>query len=202
MIDTIKTFGINIWQWFVENKDGITAFFMSGQFASLIAAAVMLVKNIKQTKANTQSTKTLNLALDKNNEMSQSVEKIGKDFQELKSENESLREELKNTEKKLEESNTRIQDSLNAMLEVQSIVYSTIRDDEVRMTVNKLLNNARYSDKNFKLELQTEIENMKKDFENRVNDMNKALTDSMSKVNNSINAGAKAEKKMNETTRY
>ena len=207
MIETIKTFGINIWQWFVENKDGITAFFMSGQFVTLIGAGVALYKTTKHVKVNTDSNKLLNTALNRNTELSdsmstelsESMKTLSNNFNLLKLENDSLRDKLVETENALQSSNALIVNSLNAILEVQSIVYSTIRDDEIRITVNKLLNNARYADKNFKLEMQNEIEAMKKEFEDKVKDMNDALNASVDRVTSTIQAGSQAEEKARNT---
>ena len=168
MIEWIKAFSISIWNWFIENKDSVTAFFMSGQAISFVAAIVMLIKNLRGTRANTASTETLNKTLTNTNEMSVAVKTLDENFQSLKQENDLLRVELAETESRLQEVNSEIKNKLNAIVEVQAIVYSTIRDDGVRQTVNTILNNARYSEKNFKQELETQIAELKESYSNEL----------------------------------
>ena len=204
-MEWIKTFFLNIWQWFTENKDGITAFFMSGQAISFVAAIVMLIRNLKGMKTNTSSTDALNQTLVNTNTMSDSVELLKSNFIALKSENDKLRSELKTTETLLEESNKELKDKLNAILEVQSIVYSTVRDDSVRQTVNTILNNARYSEKNFKEELQSQIDDLQIKLSNEVNAMTNKITESVSKVKTIMDAEENAKNtlhKKSENIRY
>lgn len=203
MIEMFKQFGVSIWLWFIENKDTITAFFMSGQAASFIAALVMLVKNVKSTKDNTESTRKLDETLLSTNCMHASVNNLDVNFSLLKQENDSLRTELKQTEEKLQIANTEIISKLNAIIEVQSIVYSTIRDDSVRQTVNTILNNARYSEKNFKESLETQIEELKNTYQSELQALNDKVSTSMEQVKDSLNAGKTAEQIMrnrNENT--
>lgn len=205
MIEWTKSFTISIWQWFVENKDGITAFFMSGQAISFVAAIVMLIKNLKGTKDNTASTNALNKTLENTNEMSNSITQLDDNFLVLKQENDLLRIELKETEDKLQEANSEIKNKLNAIIEVQAIVYSTIRDDSVRQTVNAILNNARYSEKNFKDELQIQIAELKESYSNELKAVNDKMTESMDKITEKLSATETAKTTMankHEILRY
>lgn len=205
MIEWIKSFATNIWQWFVENKDSITAFFMSGQAISFVAAIVMLVKNLRGTKDNTLSTNILNETLTNTNEMSNSIISLDSNFVMLKQENMSLRAELKETEDKLQEVNNEIKNKLNAIIEVQAIVYSTIRDDGVRQTVNTILNNARYSEKNFKDELQIQIAELKENYSNELKMVNDKMAKSMDEIAEKLSATETAKATMiekTETLRY
>lgn len=195
-MEWVKSFFLNIWQWFTENKDGITAFFMSGQAISFVAAIVMLIRNLKGMKTNTSSTDALNQTLVNTNTMSESVESLKIDFAALKSENDCLRSDLKATEILLEESNNELKNKLNAILEVQSIVYSTIRDDSVRQTVNTLLNNARYSEKNFKEELQSQIDDLQVKLSDEVNAMTNKIAESVNRVKTVMDAEENAKNTM------
>jgi chromosome segregation ATPase len=205
MIEWIKAFCVNVWSWFIENKDSITAFFMSGQAISFVAAIIMLIKNLKGTKANTASTETLNKTLTNTNEMSVAVKTLEENFQSLKQENDLLRTELAETETRLQEVNSEIKNKLNAIVEVQAIVYSTIRDDGVRQTVNTILNNARYSEKNFKQELETQIAELKENYSNELKAVNEKMAQSMDKITEKLSATETAKTTMAkkiETTRY
>ena len=196
MIDTFKSFGISIWQWFVNNKDGVTAFFMSGQAISFVAALVMLIKNLRGTKDNTASSKILNTTLENTNQMSDSVIRLDKNFLQLKQENDNLRKELADTEENILASNNELTNKLNAIIEVQAIVYSTIRDDGVRQTVNTILNNARYSEKNFKEELESKIEEFKTSYSEELKNMDKKMSESMNKISEQLSASTNAETAM------
>lgn len=207
MIETINLFFTNVWGWVLEHKEEISTFFMSGQFVSLVTAIVMLIKNAKQIRSNTSSTEALNSTLTNTNTMTGQITSLEKSVTELEKENAGLREELEETKNAITTDNKLIANKLNAILEVQSIVYSTIRDESVRQTVNTLLNNARYSDKNFKEQLQTEIEAIKTEFESKISDMSKAVNETINNVSKSMNAVEDARNKQtksaeDETTRY
>ena len=207
MIETINLFFTNVWGWILEHKEEISTFFMSGQFVSLVTAIVMLIKNAKQIRSNTSSTEALNSTLTNTNTMSGQIASLEKSVTSLEKENAGLRDELEETKNAITTDNKLIANKLNAILEVQSIVYSTIRDESVRQTVNTLLNNARYSDKNFKEQLQSEIEAIKTEFESKMSDMSKAVNETINNVSKSMNAVEDARNKQtksaeDETTRY
>ena len=206
MIEIVKSFALSIWQWFVNNEDAILAFFMSGQAMSFVAALIMLVKNLKVTKDNTKSSEILNKSLDANNEMKSAVLNLDENFKLLKNENDLLREELKETEDTLESKNKEILNKLNSILEVQTIVYSTIRDDSVRTTVNTILNNARYSEDNFKESLEKQIDEFKNTYNSELQKVNELISKSIEDVKTNLNAVKTAEKNIRkrseDVTRY
>ena len=208
MIEFLTTLKDNCWLWFLDNKDTILAWFMSGQAASVVTTIVMLVKNAKQIKGNTESTETLNTTLENTNVMKDDVDILKNKVSVLTEENTKLSNSVIDLETKLSQSNKLITSKLDSIIEVQSIVYSTIRDDSVRQTVNTILNNARYSDTNFKEQLESEISGLKEEFENKMADISKGMTEAIDKVSNSVNAAetakarAKELKGINETPRY
>lgn len=208
MIEFLTALKDNCWLWFLDNKDTIIAWFMSGQAVSVIASFVMLIRNAKQIKSNTDSTKTLNGTLTNTNVMKDDLDTLKQKVVTLADENEELSKSVVELETKLSESNKLIASKLDAIIEVQSIVYSTIRDDSVRQTVNTILNNARYSNTNFKEQLESEISGLKAEFETKIADISKGMTDAIDKVSTTVNAAevAKARaqelKGTNETLRY
>ena len=206
MIEYIKAFSLSIWEWVVTNRDSISTFVLSGQFASLVGALILLIRQIRQVKSNTSSTNMLNQTLTNTNTMSTSVRELDDNFKLLKAENDTLRTELSETEDRLQAANNEILNKLNAIIEVQSIVYSTVRDDSVRQTVNTILNNARYSEKNFKQELETQIETLKTTYENEMATLTKKVAASITEMSDSLNAGEQAraalKRRMDENVRY
>lgn len=204
-LQMVTAFGNSIWTWLVEHKEEIYAFVMSGQFVSLIVALVTIFRQFKQVKINTNSSQTLNKTLENTNTMSTSVTQLDTNFQLLKVENDSLRSELKETENKLETENKDILNKLNAIIEVQGIVYSTIRDDGVRQTVNTILNNARYSEQNFKESLEQQIDELKNNYAIELENINQRVTEGLENLSSSLKAGEKAKATMSnrtESTRY
>ena len=204
-LQMVTAFGNSIWTWLVEHKDEIYAFVMSGQFVSLIVALVTIFRQFKQVKLNTNSSQALNKTLANTNTMSTSVTQLDTNFQLLKAENDSLRSELKETENKLETENKDILNKLNAIIEVQGIVYSTIRDDGVRQTVNTILNNARYSEQNFKESLEQQIDELKNNYAIELENINQRVTEGLENLSSSLKAGEKAKATMSnrtESTRY
>lgn len=194
----VEQYGLSMWQWFTDNKDAITAFFMSGQFASFIAALIALIKTLGQVKTNTNSTNTLNATMTKTNEMSEAVNGVDDNVKKLTKENQGLRDELDSVYSKLEYQNTQLVDKLNSIIEVQSIVYGTIRDDSVRNTVSTILNNARYSDANTKERLQKQIDELKSTFDNEFTNMKDLVDGVIDNVSGGLNAAETARKKAQE----
>lgn len=199
MIEWIKAFGLNIWEWFTINKDSITAFFMSGQAISFVAAIVMLIKNLRGVTANTAATHKLDETLVNTNNMGASIVQLDNNFKALKKENDGLQEEIRRLKEDLTYQNSLITDRLNAILDVQTIVYSTIRDDTVRQTVNNILCNAKYSDKNVKDQMQNEIETLKHTFEEKLTQVNETMMNAVDKVSKNISSVDTAKERIQKT---
>lgn len=175
----------NIGNWFVINKDSIIGFVLSGQFATLIGAVVLLLRNLKSTKNNTEQSKTLNASLEANNSLID-TSKITKENSEfLKDAQDKLKNQVNEFEAKLDAKMAMVTDKINAMLEVQSIVYSTIKDEKVRSTVNNLLVNAKYAETATRAELQKQVEELKAKVAEQVDQLNKTVetvSDSVVKI--------------------
>lgn len=168
-------FLVNIGNWFVINKDAIIGFVLSGQFATLLGAVVLLIKNLKSTKNNTEQAKTLNQSLEANKVLAD-TSKITKENSEfLKDAQDKLKNQVNEFEAKLDAKMAMVTDKINAMLEVQSIVYSTIKDEKVRNTVNNLLVNAKYAETATRAELQRQVEELKAKVAAQVEQLNKTV---------------------------
>lgn len=157
----------NCYMWVAENYKEITMTLTSAQFISIISAIAIFLKNIKSSKDNTTATKALNSTMKNTNSMSESIATLKNELETVKTENKALAEGLRET---LEFLNTHSA-KLNAMLEVQSVVYSTIKDDKIRNTVNSLLINARYSENASRAKLQKEVESLRAKVAEKMNDV-------------------------------
>lgn len=145
------------YQWVAENYEKIMMVLQSTQFASLVAGAVFLWKTIVSTKQNMASSKKLDETVSKNNQMSENVVHIKQENETLKTQNEMLKSMVQNFETKFDEFVGKMNDKLeseqatltkklNAVIDVQSIVYSTIRDDNTRNAINSILVNAKFDE--------------------------------------------------------
>ena len=173
------------YRWVAENYKEITMILTSTQFISLVSALLLILKNIKRTDENVASSKALKASLETTNLMSETVIKIEAENAALKNQNEKLESQL--TE--LKESTSAMQETLikklNCMLEVQSIVYSTIKDDTIRNTVNSILVNAKYAETETREKLKNEISVLKTKLEeeaNKVKGIADKAADTISKI--------------------
>lgn len=131
----------NIGKWFVENKETILAVLTAIQSSGLIGFIAWAVKSTKQVKLNTKTTETLNKSIT-------CVDSLNGEVTEMKDVNKTLIEKcdyLENQMNDLENSMDILITKVDAIIEVQSVVYTTIKDDKTRATVNNLLTNAKYA---------------------------------------------------------
>lgn len=131
----------NIGKWFVENKETILAVLTAIQSSGLIGFIAWAVKSTKQVKLNTKTTETLNKSIT-------CVDSLNGEVTEMKDVNKTLIEKceyLENQMNDLQNSMDILLTKVDAMIEVQSVVYTTIKDDKTRATVNNLLTNAKYA---------------------------------------------------------
>ena len=131
----------NIGKWFVENKETILAVLTAIQSSGLVGFIAWAVKSTKQVKLNTKTTETLNNSI-------ACVDGLNGEVAEMKDVNKVLIEKcdyLENQMNDLQNSMDILITKIDAIIEVQSVVYTTIKDDKTRATVNNLLTNAKYA---------------------------------------------------------
>ena len=148
----------NIRQWLIDNQTEILAVLTFIQSSGLVGIIVGFVKSIKKIKDNTDNTKKLNTSIE-------SVDALKEEIVKLQDVNTKLIEKCEH----LENQNNDIQNSVDtlltkvdAMIEVQSVVYTTIKDDKTRATVNNLLTNAKYAVTAQRAKLLEELDNLRK----------------------------------------
>ena len=147
----------NIGKWFVENKETILAVLTAIQSSGLIGFIAWAVKSTKQVKLNTKTTETLNKSIT-------CVDGLNGEVAEMKDVNKTLIEKceyLENQMNDLQNSMDILLTKVDAMIEVQSVVYTTIKDDKTRATVNNLLTNAKYAVTEQRKKLIDELESLR-----------------------------------------
>ena len=147
----------NIGKWFVENKETILAVLTAIQSSGLIGFIAWAVKSTKQVKLNTKTTETLNKSIT-------CVDSLNGEVTEMKDVNKTLIEKceyLENQMNDLQNSMDILLTKVDAIIEVQSVVYTTIKDDKTRATVNNLLTNAKYAVTEQRKKLIDELESLR-----------------------------------------
>lgn len=147
----------NIGKWFVENKETILAVLTAIQSSGLVGFIAWAVKSTKQVKLNTKTTETLNKSIT-------CVDSLNGEVTEMKDVNNTLIEKcdyLENQMNDLENSMDILITKIDAIIEVQSVVYTTIKDDKTRATVNNLLTNAKYAVTEQRKKLIDELEELR-----------------------------------------
>lgn len=147
----------NIGKWFVENKETILAVLTAIQSSGLIGFIAWAVKSTKQVKLNTKTTETLNKSIT-------CVDSLNGEVTEMKDVNKALIEKcdyLENQMNDLQNSMDILITKVDAIIEVQSVVYTTIKDDKTRATVNNLLTNAKYAVTEQRKKLIDELESLR-----------------------------------------
>ena len=147
----------NIGKWFVENKETILAVLTAIQSSGLIGFIAWAVKSTKQVKLNTKTTETLNKSIT-------CVDGLNVEVTEMKDVNKTLIEKceyLENQMNDLQNSMDILLTKVDAIIEVQSVVYTTIKDDKTRATVNNLLTNAKYAVTEQRKKLIDELESLR-----------------------------------------
>ena len=167
----------NMWSWVVAHKDAIVTFVTSSSFLGFVTTIIMLIKQNKSVKANTNSSKELTTVLNENNAMRCEI-------QNIKNENAIMKNMLSDCIDTLDKVLTK----QNATLEVQSLVYQSLRDEETRVAVQNVLTNAKYADTATRAMLIKEIDELKK----KAEDEKTQIVESANKIKKTLASEKKA----------
>lgn len=172
----------NIYAWLAANSGKIVAFLTSANFVAMLTLVVNTIRTIKTNKGVTLASTDLKAELTesaKSRKIIDAIKDVSDSAREIADKTKDSLAEFKTS---VDAEMTTIMNKVNAMLEVQSLVYSTIRDDSLRQTVSNLLNTARYNDANTKEQLQAEIDSLKKALNDKMEEVNQTMTDAIDKV--------------------
>lgn len=172
----------NIYAWLAANSNKIVAFLTSANFLAMLTLVVNTVRTIKTNKGVAITSTDLKTELAESSKNRTVIESIKGVSETIKDVTEATKTAIDETKALLDKELLTVTNKVNAMLEVQSLVYSTIRDDSLRQTVSNLLNTARYSDANTKEQLQSEIDSLKKALNDKMEEVNQTMSDAIDKV--------------------
>ena len=188
----------NIFTWFVEHKDEIVVFFTSTNFAAVISSVILLIKQIKATRNTNKSVENSSSILDKAVELAQSVTSVSDKTASTESNTEEIKTKIDSVNKQFVNELEILQQKLNAMLEVQTIVYNSMKDETARKNVFNLLTQAKLVETSKYSELEQQVESLKKKIDEKVNDVQSVVEETVTTVQNVVGT----KKKKSDAARY
>ena len=192
----------NIGTWLIEHKDGIVVFFTSSNFIAFISTIMLIVKQIAATKASITEVSTANQTLTKTNVLAENVNDVSDIVKLTETEVQNLKDSVVEMENKLNKALSFLEQKLDAIIDVQSIVYSTIRDETVRQNVANILTSAKFFGDSTKAEMQQEITRLKEAIEATVAVANDAVNKNKEKLNTTSADNTKSKKSKTSAPRY
>ena len=188
----------NVFAWFGEHKDEIVVFFTSTNFAALLSGIILLIKQIKATHTTNKSVENSSSILDKAVELAQNVTSVSDKASLTESNTEEIKVKIDSSNKQFTNELEILQQKLNAMLEVQTIVYNSMKDETARKNVFNLLTQAKLVETSKYAELEQQVESLKKKVAEKVNDVQNVVEETVTTVENVVNS----KKKKSNAARY
>lgn len=188
----------NIYAWLAANSNNIVAFLTSANFLAMLTLVVNTIRTIKTNKGVAITSTDLKNELSESSKNRSVIASIKGVSETIKDVTEATKTAIDETKALLDKELLTVTNKVNAILEVQSLVYSTIRDDSLRQTVSNLLNTARYNDANTKEQLQSEIDSLKKALNDKMEEVNQTMSDAIDKVQTVVSTPVE----QNTPTRY
>ena len=188
----------NLFTWFVEHKDEIVVFFTSTNFAAVISSVILLIKQIKATRNTNKSVENSSSILDKAVELAQHVTSVSDKASSTENNTEEIKVKIDSVNKQFVNELEILQQKLNAMLEVQTIVYKSMKDETARKNVFNLLTQAKLVETSKYAELEQQVESLKKKVDEKVNDVQSVVEETVTTVQNVVGT----KKKKSGAARY
>lgn len=182
----------NIGKWFIDNQETILAVLTAIQSSGLIGFIAWAVKSTKQVKLNTKTTEVLNNSIT-------CVDSLNGEVVGLKDVNKELIEKceyLENQMNDLQNSMDILLTKVDAIIEVQSVVYTTIKDDKTRATVNNLLTNAKYAVTEQRKKLIEELEALREQIKTQAEAQKQLVEHAVNKAQSIVKVEDKPEEEV------
>lgn len=174
------------WTWFTENRDSIVAFVTSSDFLATLLTVFTVIKSIKSTNKNTLSINSIKDAFKVNENIAEDVSKGNENSSLALSEIKHCENKIAVVEDELREFDTSITSKIDAVMEVMSIVYSTIKDDAIRNSVNSVLITAKHASDASKAKLEEEVDELKAKIEELTKVTTATVTETIDEIKSKI----------------
>ena len=132
----------NIGQWVMDNYEGILAFLSSANMAGIVGNIMLIFKLSKSTNENTNTTMSLTTALATISELQTVMSETVKQNEQLVIELQELKASNAELDNKLSSINNKVMGVVDAL----TVVYSTVKDETVRRTVENILTATKYDE--------------------------------------------------------
>ena len=182
----------NVGKWFIDNQETILAVLTAIQSSGLVGFIAWAVKSTKQVKLNTKTTEALNNSIS-------CVDGLNGEVVGLKDVNKELIEKceyLENQMNDLQNSMDILITKVDAIIEVQSVVYTTIKDDKTRATVNNLLTNAKYAVTEQRKKLIEELEALREQIKTQAEAQKQLVEHAVNKAQSIVKVEDKPEEEV------
>ena len=182
----------NIGKWVIDNQETILAVLTAIQSSGLVGFIAWAVKSTKQVKLNTKTTEALNNSIT-------CVDSLNGEVVGLKDVNKELIEKceyLENQMNDLQNSMDILLTKVDAIIEVQSVVYTTIKDDKTRATVNNLLTNAKYAVTEQRKKLIEELEALREQIKTQAEAQKQLVEHAVNKAQSIVKVEDKPEEEV------
>lgn len=154
----------NIGNWFQENFTSFTMWMQTFDIAGAVTLIVLVVKQFLSTRMNTKTMGLLNTSLTDNKQVKESVDMLREQYDALKSQYEITQQKLNDTV----DSSDKILSKINAILDMYTLVYQTIKNDDTRLAVHNIIANARYNETQTREALMKQVETLQDEVKNLV----------------------------------
>ena len=196
---------VNIYNWIVENLTPIIAWLSTGEIIGIASCIFVMIRNVKTIRRGSFITDRLNDSLRENHKFasacSVTIEDINRRTIYVEGLAKDTLEQLNVLSEDVNKNFDLINSKIGAMMEVQTIVYSTIQDDDLRKSVNNILTSAKYKDIGVQTEIVTEVNKIKEQFDSVLNEM-KTKVDTAIQNMNSIDKAVNSIDSPNDVVRY
>lgn len=180
MIEWFQSIG----NWVVTNKDAIVTTLSAIATSGVGVNLWQFFKNRKIVTENTKNASELVAALKENELLKPAVVKVEEMLSTVKEKQVALEKKVIDSINGIDTLVTKV----NAILDVQSLVYQTIKDESTRIAVNNILTNAKYAVTEQRAQLIKELNALKEENARITAESNAKVEESVAKATSIIEA--------------
>ena len=180
MIEWFQSIG----NWVVTNKDAIVTTLSAIATSGVGVNLWQFFKNRKIVTENTKNASELVAALKENELLKPAVAKVEEVLSTVKEKQVALEKKVIDSINGIDTLVTKV----NAILDVQSLVYQTIKDESTRIAVNNILTNAKYAVTEQRAQLIKELNALKEENARITAESNAKVEESVAKATSIIEA--------------
>lgn len=180
MIEWFQSIG----NWVVTNKDAIVTTLSAIATSGVGVNLWQFFKNRKIVTENTKNASELVAALKENELLKPAVAKVEEILSTVKEKQVALEKKVIDSINGIDTLVTKV----NAILDVQSLVYQTIKDESTRIAVNNILTNAKYAVTEQRAQLIKELNALKEENARITAESNAKVEESVAKATSIIEA--------------